>query len=215
MIKELHNNVRLLKQLLPYINRYRRAKFLFVIPSYFFTNPNQEQCIWEDIATCRSLGIGCLVFIDYDWQLDSKSGISNEKLLSNSPLVAGMESQARYELFKELSGYNEKVNVVSGIWLLAQPKGVLKGKDMQNYGTLRSVDIPNLLSELLSRNLIVMSNIAPDKHGNIYALDTTETAATVAQSLAIDKVILYVDDLAEEYRQVAVELAEAKKMSAS
>ena len=214
MTRNLHNNGVLLKQLLPYINKYRDGTFLFVVPSYFFASSRQENRIWEDIAACSSLGIGCVVFIDFDWQLDSNAEITSAEVMNNLPKIAAMEMQARYGLSQGFHGYNQMVNILSGSWLLAQPKGVLKGNDMQSHGKLRSVATHNITEQLSQGSILILSNIAPDKNGRVYALNGQETVAAIATSLSLDKVILYVDNLPDQYRQVAVELSEAKQLIA-
>lgn len=208
----MNNNSRLLKQLLPYINKYRDARFLFVVPSCFLAQDAKPTLIWEDIAACSTLGIECLVFIDYDWQLAAKQGIAAAELSKKLPFIAEAEGLAKYKLSHGFHGYNQKVNVLSGSWLLARPKGVIKGKDMQSHGKLRSIDRLNMLGLLGQGSILILSNLAPDKNGKLYALDTTDAAAELASQLRADKVILYVDNLAAEHRQLAVELSDAKKM---
>lgn len=185
---------------------------MFVVPSYFLSKPSKTTHIWEDIAACNAIGIECFVFIDYDWGLDAKTGISEQDLSKKLPELTELESIAKYKLSHGFHLYNQRINILSGSWLLARPQGVIKGKDLQSYGKLRSIDGFNIMDIMETNSILLFSNLAPDKNGKLYALDSHSTAAELAGSLHVDKAILYVDKLPAEHHQLAVELSDAKKM---
>lgn len=219
MSSDVSNEGLVLKQLLPYINKYRDNSFLFVIPSYFLVDNNKdkqlESSIWEDISACANLDIGCLVLVDYDWPDSTRQGISKQEVRDSLPKISSMEKQTMALLARGFYGYNRKVNIISGSWFLAQTKGVLKGKDMQHYGKIRFIDKEALSLGLQQQDIVVFSNIVPDKQGNFYAVDGKEMALDIAVGLGVDKVVSYIDRLPQDYKQVAIDLVEAKKLHSS
>ena len=213
----MHSNLEqrgiLLKQALPYINKYRNKSFIFVIPASFFTISNyEEHGIWRDISACCSLGVGCIIFIDYVIAAQDDMPVTDKDIAKLLPDIAGLEFKCRALLSKGAYEHGHKTNILSGCWILAQPKGIIDGKDMHRRGKPRNVDSVDMHNYLRNGNILVANTLAPDKQGQLYLLSTHEAVLECAISLPADKIILYIDQLPDEYKQKALDLSDANNL---
>ena len=153
--------------------------------------------------------------IDYDWQSLPTEPMEYQELKNHLPSVSALEKRAMALLSRGFYGYNRKVNIVSGSWFLAQPLGVIKGKDMRHKGKLRSIDRDAIEKHLATKDILLFSNLIIDKQGTFYSANGDDMLVDTVLGLRIDKLISYVDNLPAHYRQMALDLEKAKALCLS
>ena len=208
----------MLKQLLPYINKCRDSNFLFVVPDFILQDLRDSNIkIWDDIAACKGLGTGCMVCLNFGWDEATDDPITRESFQKKLPRIGAAELELRALLSQSFRSYNpsQSSRVLSGSWLLAAPKGVIKGTDLGLWGKLRSVAREAIAWNLDDGDILLISNTAPDKSGQVYALDGHDMSLEVASQTSVDKVILYIEDLPAEYKGKALDLTEAQALTAT
>jgi amino-acid N-acetyltransferase len=85
---------------------------------------------------------------------------------------------------------NAKINIVSGNFITAKPKGVIDGVDYQHTGEIRRVDTQAIQAQLKQNNVVLLSPIGYSPSGEIFNLSAERVATETAIALQAEKLIL-------------------------
>src|SRR4029077_4651264 len=88
---------------------------------------------------------------------------------------------------------NATIRVAGGNFVIARPRGVLDGVDMQYTGEVRRVHAEAIAQRLAAGELVLLSPLGYSPTGEIFNLSMEDLAAEVAVALAADKLIFLID----------------------
>jgi len=88
---------------------------------------------------------------------------------------------------------NATNHVAGGNFVVARPRGVVEGVDMQYTGEVRRVHAAALAKRLDAGELVLLSPLGYSPTGEIFNLSMEDLAAEVAIALAADKLIFLID----------------------
>ena len=88
---------------------------------------------------------------------------------------------------------NATNHVAGGNFVVARPRGVVEGVDMQYTGEVRRVHAEALARRLDAGELVLLSPLGYSPTGEIFNLSMEDLAAEVAIALAADKLIFLID----------------------
>lgn len=90
--------------------------------------------------------------------------------------------------------YNTRISVLGGNLVSARPMGTIKGVNYKHTGVVRRVN-RELINELLGPGRIVLlSPLGYSPWGDLYNLESEQLAASTAQALQADKLILFIEE---------------------
>ncbi len=193
----------------PYINAHRGKTVVIALSGDAVVNKPIERFI-HDIALLHFLGVK--VILVHGSRIQTQQQLKTLNLESNfhnnirittaetlNPVVqaAAQVSAQLTALFStglpNTSMSGACITVSSGNYISAMPLGVLDGIDMQHSGKVRDVQC-HAINQLLEQNhLIILSNIAFSKTGEIFNLSMSEVATQTAIKLNVDKLIFMTD----------------------
>jgi amino-acid N-acetyltransferase len=88
---------------------------------------------------------------------------------------------------------NATIRVAGGNFVVARPRGVVDGIDMQYTGEVRRVHAEAIEQRLAGNELVLLSPLGYSPTGEIFNLSMEDLAAEVAVALAADKLIFLID----------------------
>jgi amino-acid N-acetyltransferase len=88
---------------------------------------------------------------------------------------------------------NATIRVAGGNFVVARPRGVLQGVDMQYTGEVRRVHAEAIVQRLAAGELVLLSPLGYSPTGEIFNLSMEDLAAEVAIALAADKLIFLIE----------------------
>lgn len=88
---------------------------------------------------------------------------------------------------------NSTIRVASGNFIVARPRGVLDGVDLQYSGEVRKVNADMLQARLQDGEIALVSPLGYSPTGEIFNLTVEDVAAAVAVALAADKLIFLLE----------------------
>lgn len=88
---------------------------------------------------------------------------------------------------------NATIRVAGGNFVIARPRGVVDGVDMQYTGEVRRVQVDAIKQRLDAGELVLLSPLGYSPTGEIFNLRMEDVAAETAIALAADKLIFLID----------------------
>jgi amino-acid N-acetyltransferase len=88
---------------------------------------------------------------------------------------------------------NSTIRVASGNFIVARPRGVLDGVDLQYSGEVRKVNADMLQARLMDGEIAMVSPLGYSPTGEIFNLTVEDVAAAVALALRADKLIFLLE----------------------
>ncbi len=205
------NLVKWFRESSPYINSHRQTTAVVVISSDALTHPNRKSFL-HDLATLHNLGMGIVVVFGSRAYIDramtnSKHHCSyhNGRRITDKPtmkiaqevsgyLLTEIESQMSMGLVNS-SMHQSDINVISGNFVIAKPMGIVDGIDHQHTGTVRRINAQAIRAQLEHKNLVIVAPIGYSPSGESFNLESESLAASIAQSLNAEKLIIALDTL--------------------
>ncbi len=89
---------------------------------------------------------------------------------------------------------NATIRVAGGNFVVARPRGVVDGVDMQYTGEVRRVQADAIRQRLDAGDLVLVSPLGYSPTGEIFNLTLEDVAAETAIALAADKLIFLIED---------------------
>lgn len=209
MSANLRQDGLLLKQALPYINKYRGQCFIFITPADLIKQQMESGVsgFGEDWAICRSLGIHCIICVDM--------GVARGQPIDEAALKKFLARHV--QLYNECSSLinrgayklEERPHFMQGNWILARPLGIIEGTDMLYHGRVRKIDSHSMFELMMANHTLLVSPLAPDKQGISYVLNERNLVAELITLLKADKVIIYTGQLPSSFRMNAIPRTQA------
>ena len=199
--------VKWFRQATPYINAHRHKTFVISLPGEALLDTNISNII-HDITLLNSLSTRIVIVHGCRAQLQNKlaeKNISSEFIESlritdsaTMDKVIEAASLVRSQLETRLSMglatsamHSIKVRVASANVITAKPAGIINGVDLQQTGTVRSIDTLAITSLLDTGNIVLLSALGYSPSGECFNLAYDHVATEISQSLSADKFIAF------------------------
>lgn len=193
----------------PYIHAYRGKTVVIYLSGESLLQEGLE--LAHDLALLRSLGLKLVVVfgarpqINQALQQHQLSSEFHHGLRITTSVILDVVLGASYRLLAQLQAelstglvnspmHGANVRTVSGNFISAMPQGVLSGVDLQWTGSVRRVDITAIRAQLELGHLVLIPPVGGSVTGEIFNLNATEIAVSVAQAISADKLV-FLDDL--------------------
>jgi amino-acid N-acetyltransferase len=193
----------------PYIHAFRGKTFVVAFGGEVIEE-SQIAHLSHDVALLASLGVRLVLIHGVRPQLDAlivQNGLqaqyANELRvtdLATMNCVKQANGVARIEIEALLSTglpntpmANAAVNVASGNFIVACPRGVYDGVDLQYTGAVRKVDVPALRGRLDAGEIVLISPLGYSPTGEAFNLTLEDVATSVATALSAEKLIFLID----------------------
>ncbi|MBN2648065.1 MAG: amino-acid N-acetyltransferase [Thiotrichales bacterium] len=194
-----------LRQSSHYIEQHRGKTCVLYLPGELMLENEPLLGLSKDITLLHSLGLklvlamGASPQIDQalqahrlDWQTHRQCRITSIEMLPIFQQAIG-EVRSRLEaVFCQSSGQqNKPVSLVSGNWVIAQPKGVIDGVDYQHTGQLRKINHSAIQACLQTEQIVLLTPLAYSLTGEVFNLNTLEQACEIAKLIHADKLMIF------------------------
>ncbi|MEI6317999.1 MAG: amino-acid N-acetyltransferase [Pseudomonadota bacterium] len=193
----------------PYIHAFRGKTFVVAFGGEV-VDEGQLAHLSHDVALLASLGVRLVLVHGVRPQLEvlmAQRGIEPQYangLRVTDEAVLGCVKQAngivRIEIEALLSTglpntpmANAAVNVASGNFVVACPRGVYEGVDLKYTGAVRKVDVSALRGRLDASEIVLVSPLGYSPTGEAFNLTVEDVATSVATALAAEKLIFMID----------------------
>ncbi len=198
-----------LRQASPYVEKHRGKTFVIYCPSELLTlgEPSNSALFQfaKDVIFLNTLGIKTVITLGAEQQINE--ALAQENLNWSTHLNCRVTEQIHLKSFKQTIGLVRAkieaaftqacaeqaslLNIVSGNWVIAKPKGVIEGVDYQHTGSLRKVNHQAISEVLNTGNVVLLTPLTYSLTGEIFNLNTLEQAFSVAQSLKANKLLIF------------------------
>ncbi len=206
-----------LRQAAPYLRLHQGKRFVVHLPDDWLLPEHHQglQMILEDLVLLAGLDIGLIVVHGAEAQINqglAEADISTrfyrrQRISSHEAMPIIIEKSAALSFFLQallsanlhsaIDGKHQRLRVVSGNFVTAQPLGVLDGLDLGLTGKVRQVDIVALSQALAQGNLVLLSNLAVALTGEIFNVNSESVARAVAEALLADKLLYFLPPMAD------------------
>jgi amino-acid N-acetyltransferase len=194
-----------LRQSSHYIEQHRGKTCVIYLPGDLLQNDEELLSLSKDITLLHSLGLklvlamGATLQIDQalqqkqlSWQQHEQCRITSLEMLPTFQQTIGYVRSKLEAVFCHASNQQHKpLSLVSGNWVIAQPKGVVNGVDFQHTGQLRKINKEAIKSCLNSNQIVLLTPLAYSLTGEVFNLNTLEQACTIAEQLQADKLMIF------------------------
>ncbi len=193
----------------PYINAHRGKTVVIALSGDAVVNQHIERFI-HDIALLHFLGVKVILVhgsrTQAQQQLDQLKLTStfHQNIRITTPDILNPIIQAASQVSSQLTALFSTglpntpmsgacITVSTGNYISAMPLGVLDGIDMHHSGKVRDVHCQAINQLLAQNHLVILSNIAYSKTGEIFNLSMSEVATQTAIKLQAYKLIFMTD----------------------
>ena len=194
----------------PYIHSHRGKTFVLHFGGELTDSAVFPHLI-HDIALLNSLGIRIVIVFG------ARSRIERQLLEKNiqPKLVSGLRltDEETLEVVKQAVGSlriqieallsmglpnspmaQASIKVSSGNFVIAKPKGVIDGIDLEFTGSVRRVDAESIITNLNNHEIVLISPLGYSLTGEVFNLSSIETATQTAISVCADKLIFLMSE---------------------
>jgi acetylglutamate kinase len=213
----INERLDLLREALPYIQRFKNKTFVVKLSGKITENQEQLNSLAEEITLCQQVGIHLAVVHGGGKQLTTvaeRLGIAQR--IVNGRRVTDTETlevakmvfagQINLDIVSALRGFGCETVGLSGVdgniiharrreiqKVLNQETGEVETIDFGHVGDIVEINV-RLLSLLLENGYVpVISSLGADEQGNIYNINADTIAAEIAVHLQAEKLILLTD----------------------
>ncbi|MEM6604681.1 MAG: amino-acid N-acetyltransferase, partial [Pseudomonadota bacterium] len=190
----------------PYINAHRRSTFVVMVPGEVAAC-GQLLRLMQDLALLSSLGVRIVLVFGSRPQIDAELAeldlpcemhdglrVTDSAIMQIIRQVVGRQ---RFELEALLSMglpsspmQGARLQVVSGNFLIARPRGVHEGVDFQLTGSVRRINTQAIRSLLDAGSIVMLSALGHSPSGETFNVNAEEVASAAAIALSEEKLIL-------------------------
>ncbi len=212
----------------PYIHAHHGRTFVIAVTGEICARPDTDRLL-GDIALLTSLGVRVVLVHGARPQIEAELAIRGitprrhgDLRVTDGPTmqavkaavgVLRMDIEAR--LACSLAGTpmaNNRLKVVGGTWVTAQPVGVRDGVDHLLTGLVRRVDIAELRRSLGTDRVALLSPVGYSPTGEAFNLRNADVAEAVATGLGADKLIFVLESEPGTWR-LALDAGDAGQLS--
>ncbi|WP_130536947.1 amino-acid N-acetyltransferase [Thiomicrorhabdus indica] len=196
-----------LRQSSHYIEQHRGKTFVLYLPGELLDESDALLQLSQDITLLHNLNInlvlamGATTQIDqaleqqrHAWQQHLGCRITPTEILPIFQKTIGQVRSQLEAIFCATSHQQtQPLTIVSGNWVIAQPKGVIDGIDFGHTGILRKVNIAGIQDSLNAKQIVLLTPLAYSLTGEVFNLNTFEQACEIAKQLKADKLMVFED----------------------
>jgi len=197
-----------LRQSSHYIEQHRGKTIVIYIPGDFSNSQEALKELSQDVGLLNSLGIKTVIALGAGAQLDTAFAnaeihchfhkqfriTTSEQLPLFVQTIATLRTNVE-AIFSQSTGQHPKLTtLVSGNWVIAQPKGVIDGIDYQHTGRLRKINHDAIVNCLNANQVALLTPLAYSLTGEVFNLNTLEQACEIANAIEADKLMIFASD---------------------
>ena len=194
----------------PYINAFRGKTFVIYFSGDVLAD-NEFPSLVHDITLLNSLGVKLVLVHGARSQIEKR--LNSQNIQSHFSQGLRVTDSETMQVIKEASGCirlnieglfttslrytpmaGSRINIVSGNFTIAKPKGIIDGVDFQHTGEIRRIDTDSILNALNTGDVILMSPVGYSPTGEIFNINGEDLAAESSIALKADKLI-FIDDI--------------------
>lgn len=185
-----------LREILAYVPHYRHKVFVIALDGEIVAHENFSNLL-RDIAVLWHLNIHIILVHGISYQLKAwakmrdlelssadGTGVTDAATLDASIFVA---NRANHDIMQGLSSVD--LHGISSNSIIAQPVGILKGKDYEFTGKVERIDHSTIRHGADKRYIPVLSPLGFDGEGHTYRVNSDAIAFAVAKELNAAKII--------------------------
>lgn len=194
-----------LRQSSHYIEQHRGKTIVLYLPGELLDNQQQLVQLASDITLLHNLNINLVLAMGATLQINQALEAQNiqwtefqtcritptEILPIFQQTIGQVRSQLEAIFCATSHQQTQPLSVVSGNWVIAQPKGVIDGIDYQHTGKLRKVNVDGIRSCLEAKQIVLLTPLAYSLTGEVFNLNTFEQACEIARLIEADKLMVF------------------------
>ena len=220
-----------LRSVAPYIHAFRGKTFVVAFPGELVM-AGALPVLAHDLSLLHALGIKIVLVHGSRPQVEEQLGLRKVQTRFHHGLritdAAALEcaKEAAGEIRLDIEGAfsqglpntpmaNAAVRVISGNFVVARPRGIIDGVDLEHTGVTRKVAHETINAILDTGALVLLSPLGFSPTGEVFNLSMEDVALSAATALRADKLIfitetpLMTDAGGAEIREVSVHQAQA------
>lgn len=194
-----------LRQSSRYIEQHRGKTCVIYLPGEFLSSKDSTSQLSQDIGLLYNLGLKIVLVMGaspqldtaftnagIDWKLHHQFRITPTEMIPVFQQTIGLLRSQLEATFSQANCLQPNPpTLVSGNWVIAQPKGVIDGVDFQHTGKLRKIRHKAISDCLDSGQVALLTPIAYSLTGEVFNLNTLEQACEIASAIHADKLMIY------------------------
>ncbi len=194
----------------PYIHAHKDKTLVLLITGEALASENWKTLL-HDLALLNSLGQKVIMVYGARPQIN-KALESRELIIEFHKhlrvtshevidVISQVHGQLRSQIESQLSlglinspMHNSRVQCVSGNFVIAKPKGILEGVDLQFTGTVRRIDSKGIQQQMELGNVVLVNHLGYSPTGELFNLAAEEVAVAIASAIKADKMVVVGDN---------------------
>ncbi|MEC8009740.1 MAG: amino-acid N-acetyltransferase [Pseudomonadota bacterium] len=184
-----------LREATPYIRAYSHKKIAVLLNSPSFTDEHLTD-IAQDLALLYSLKVQPIIIINPEAEIREflkEDGLCAANLTQIQSICHKVMSTLIAKLSLGLINSNVtpmSIPAISGNFVVAKPKGIIDGKDLQFYGGVRKIKNKYINDLLESQFMVMMTPFGFSPSGETYYIDPYDLTLQLSQSLEVEKIVV-------------------------
>jgi amino-acid N-acetyltransferase len=194
-----------LRQSSRYIEQHRGKTCVIYLPGELMQAPDTLKQLTEDVGLLHNLGLKIVLVMGatpqinaaleaqhIPWQHHQQFRITPLESLPLFQQTIGMVRSQLEAVFSQATCMQTNpLTLISGNWVIAQPKGVIDGIDFQYTGKLRKINHAAISASLAAGQIALLTPLAYSLTGEVFNLNTLEQACEVANAIQADKLMVF------------------------
>lgn len=193
----------------PYIHAFRNKTFVIYFSGSILED-NEFPSLIHDITLLNSLGVKIVLVHGARTQINERlkssgheSQYANGLRVTDSDMMRKIKEASgciRLEieaLFSTSLKYTpmagSQINIISGNFVIAKPKGIIDGVDYLHTGEIRKIDTESILHSLNAGDVVLLSPVGYSPTGESFNINSEDLATESSIALNADKLI-FIDD---------------------
>ncbi|MCU7833780.1 MAG: amino-acid N-acetyltransferase [gamma proteobacterium symbiont of Taylorina sp.] len=193
----------------PYINAFRNQTFVIYFSGDVLED-NEFPSLVHDITLLNSLGVKLVLVHGARTQIEEK--LKKNNIQSQYAHGLRITNTETIQLIKEASGSirlniealfstslrytpmaGSQINIISGNFVIAKPKGIIDGVDYLHTGDIRKIDIDSIIRSVDAGDVVLLSPVGYSPTGETFNVNSEDLATQSSIELSADKLI-FIDD---------------------
>jgi len=194
-----------LRQSSPYVAQHAGKTIVIYLPGEIVADEAALLELAKDIILLKNLKINIALVLGatpqlnqaltdhrLPWQLDEGQRITSHEMLSTFQKTIGVVRSKVEAAFSQASAEQLcPVSVVSGNWVISQPKGVINGVDFQHTGRLRKINRKAIEATLQSEQIALLTPLTYSLTGEVFNLNSLALAVSISEQLSANKLMVF------------------------
>jgi amino-acid N-acetyltransferase len=194
-----------LRQSTRYIEQHRGKTCVIYLPGDLMLAGDSFKQLTQDIGLLQHLGLKMVLVMgatpqintalnshNLPWELHQQFRITTSEMIPIFQQTIGMVRSQMEAVFSQATNQQSTpLTLISGNWVIAQPKGVIEGVDFQHTGTLRRINHQAISTSLTGGSIVLLTPLTYSLTGEVFNLNTLEQACEVAKAIQADKLMIF------------------------